>query len=187
MASIQGLQVKSLKSYIGMEGVAYQGNLYLNGKKIGFWSQDGNGAVTDALSMERGYSESLLRKIIENTNEDKAELFHDMKVEYSFELFMEDLIVWKLRENEFKKAVKKGFPMLLEITDGYTAIYYKLPQRYTAMSNKDIEKALAKEIKGSKEQIAKNHMDKRDISVLIFRSLENFNIGDPISLEDIQI
>jgi hypothetical protein len=55
------------------------------------------------------------------------------------------------------------------------------------MSNKDIEKALAKEIKGSKEQIAKNHMDKRDISVLIFRSLENFNIGDPISLEDIQI
>jgi hypothetical protein len=105
MASIQGLQVKSLKSYIGMEGVAYQGNLYLNGKKIGFWSQDGNGAVTDALSMERGYSESLLRKIIENTNEDKAELFHDMKVEYSFELFMEDLIVWKLRENEYSTFI----------------------------------------------------------------------------------
>ena len=41
MASINGVQIKSLKSFIEHEGMtAYQGNVYIDGKKAGFWSED---------------------------------------------------------------------------------------------------------------------------------------------------
>lgn len=40
MASINGLTIKGLKQFVGHEGeTLFQGNLYLNGDKIGFWSQ----------------------------------------------------------------------------------------------------------------------------------------------------
>lgn len=43
MASINGLTVKNTTTWLGREGYATQGDLYLGDEKIGFWSQDGNG------------------------------------------------------------------------------------------------------------------------------------------------
>ena len=43
MASIAGIQVKSIKHFRGIEGFAEQGNLFMDGKRIGFWSQDADG------------------------------------------------------------------------------------------------------------------------------------------------
>lgn len=41
MASLNGVSIKNLKLYRGHEGEPlYQGNVYLDGKKVGFWSQD---------------------------------------------------------------------------------------------------------------------------------------------------
>lgn len=41
MAKIAGIEVKNLKYYSGHEGeYCAQGNIYFNGKKQGFWSQD---------------------------------------------------------------------------------------------------------------------------------------------------
>ena len=41
MASIKGIELKNIKTFRGVEyPVNYQGNIYYNGKKLGFWSQD---------------------------------------------------------------------------------------------------------------------------------------------------
>ena len=40
MASINGVEVKALKGFEGHEGYCFQGNIYKDGKKLGFWSQD---------------------------------------------------------------------------------------------------------------------------------------------------
>lgn len=40
MASINGVSIKAFKKFRGHEGEElYQGNVYYNGKKLGFWSQ----------------------------------------------------------------------------------------------------------------------------------------------------
>lgn len=40
VASINGVSVKKLNFFIGNEGGCFQGDVYLDGKKLGFWSQD---------------------------------------------------------------------------------------------------------------------------------------------------
>ena len=40
VASINGVSLKNLKYYVGHEGGCLQGDVYLDGKKLGFWSQD---------------------------------------------------------------------------------------------------------------------------------------------------
>lgn len=44
MASINGVSLKKITSFEGTEGYAEQGDIYLNGKKVGFFSEDANGA-----------------------------------------------------------------------------------------------------------------------------------------------
>ncbi len=44
MASIKGIEIKNVKTFRGHEyPTNYQGNIYFNGVKKGFWSQDGWG------------------------------------------------------------------------------------------------------------------------------------------------
>ena len=48
MASINGVSIKAFKKFRGHEGEElYQGNVYYNGKKLGFWSQDAHGGICD--------------------------------------------------------------------------------------------------------------------------------------------
>ena len=55
MASINGISLKAIKSFEGMEGTAWQGNVYVGTKKVAFWSQDGNGG-TDWFDMMNDFS-----------------------------------------------------------------------------------------------------------------------------------
>lgn len=43
MASVNGVEVKNVKIFEGMEGPTAQGSVYLNGRKLGLWSQDSHG------------------------------------------------------------------------------------------------------------------------------------------------
>lgn len=38
MASINGISLKAMKSFEGVEGTAWQGNVYVGTKKVAFWS-----------------------------------------------------------------------------------------------------------------------------------------------------
>lgn len=59
MASINGISLKAMKSFEGMEGTAWQGNVYVGTKKVAFWSQDGNGGP-DWFDMMNGFSKKKL-------------------------------------------------------------------------------------------------------------------------------
>ena len=49
MAKIYGLELKGIKTMIGRNGEVFQGNIYLEGKKIGVYSQDLNGGITPSI------------------------------------------------------------------------------------------------------------------------------------------
>lgn len=54
MASINGVTIKSLKTFKDRDGEdCYQGTVYLNGRKLGFWSQEGNGSVCDNYDFDK--------------------------------------------------------------------------------------------------------------------------------------
>lgn len=59
MANIRGISIKIVKHFIGTEGPAYQGNIYIGSKKVAFWSQDGNGGP-DWFDMMNGFSKKKL-------------------------------------------------------------------------------------------------------------------------------
>lgn len=45
VASINGVSLKKLRYFVGHEGGCFQGDVYLDGKKLGFWSQDSWGGA----------------------------------------------------------------------------------------------------------------------------------------------
>ena len=188
MASINNVTVKGLKTFSGHEGEpCYQGNLYLGSKKIGSWSQDSWGAIMDNVDLDREYSEIYLRKKIEELNKDKSISGKsisgtDYTIEYSLESLMTDLLGLLDDEKTFKKAIKNGYAMTLVVTDGYQVITWSLSKTYQLLSDKEIIKKLDKEIKQAKSKM----YDNKETKVKIYRSLDDFNIGEKISLEDIK-
>ena len=187
MATINGLQIRGLKSFIGHEGECYQGNLYLNNKKIGFWSQDSNGCIQDNLDLDREYSEGQLRKEIIVLNKDKAIKGkslsgQDYVLEYDLEKLMTDLLVLIDDEKAFKKAVKEGYSMTLVVSDYYHVSTWKLSGPYLLLTDEELIKKLDKEITQAKSKMFKNE----EIKIKIYRSLDDFNIGEKISLNSIR-
>ena len=108
MASINGVQIKGVKTFVGMEGPATQGTVWLNGKKLGFWSQDGDGGC-DRFQ----FNESLLEKAVKSYK----------KAHKSPDFFNASCLLWELLqlmelEKAYKKRAKKNYPGLLVATDG---------------------------------------------------------------------
>lgn len=187
MATINGLQIKGLKFFIGHEGECYQGNLYLNNKKIGFWSQDSWGGIIDNVNLERDYSETYLRKQIIALNEDKtikgkSTSGVDYTINYDFERLMTDLLILIDNEKAFKKAIKSGYVMTLVVSDGFCVSTWSLPSKYISLSDDEVQKVLAKDIEKAKAKM----FNKEEITVKVYRSLDDFIVGKKISLEDIK-
>lgn len=105
-ATNNGVEIKALKGFEGMEGWTYQGNLYVENKKVAAWSQDSHGGIVDWLTMEPGFSEDKLRSI-----------FADVDSNLGLELAMNELVVLKDRLKVYKKAKKmdtEGFLFFVE-------------------------------------------------------------------------
>ncbi len=188
MASINGISVKGLKSFLGHENeVLYQGSLYLNNKKIGFWSQDSWGGP-DRIDLDVKYDKRLLQNAVKSKNEDKA--IHGSTergpyvVEYDLDLLMYDYIKLAESEKSFKNALKKGYTGVLMATDGFHTTIWNLPKSYTDMSDNDLLSALKAEIDSAKRSFWKESVSvKHEVS--IYRSLDDFNIGESINMKDI--
>lgn len=148
MASINGLSIKNVRSFIGQEGRVYQGDLYLGKKKIAFWSQDAYGGIKDHLTMEPEYSEAKLRKAIIVANSDKAIVLHpngsdnSFTIDYDIEELMDDLLPILYSEKEWKKGIKGGYSGLLQITDGYHIAGYHLPDAWKEFAKSRLLKSL---------------------------------------------
>lgn len=192
MASINGITVKAVKQFRGHEGEPlYQGNLYLGNKKIGWWSQDSHGGC-DNIYLDEPYRVMKLENKVKELNRDKEETHERTDgskyvLDYSLDIMFGDLMVLHEDEKEFKDAVKKGFAGLLLVTDGYHVFGWNLSKKTMAHSNDAILKGFAKAIEEGKE---KHGFFKEDEfykhKVKIYRSLDDFNVGTKIKLEEIK-
>lgn len=182
MATINGLNIKNLKKFKDHEGfLCYQGNIYLGKKKIAFWSQDFMGGY-DTLRTEAGISSSKLYNMISLMNQDKLMIFQslndkEIRIPYSLDLLMDDLIRLTNTEKQYRKAVQNGYIGILQSTDGYHVVTWKIPSTY---AEKDVIKELDTELKKVHESFYKNkkYMD-------CYYTEGSFDIGEPILLEQI--
>lgn len=191
MASINGISVKGMTKFLGHEGeTLFQGNLYLGGKKLGFWSQDAWGGP-DRFNLDERYSEKLLNDAIKKLNPHKRECFgsgdRSFALEYDLEIMLGDYIVLSLDEKEYKKAVKSGYAGTLVATDGYHISTWMLPKSYVAMSDGALLKKMEGEIAKAKKSFFAERNGHNKHVVQIYRTFDDFIIGKPIDLKDIMV
>ena len=192
MASINGITIKGIKKFKGHEGEPLcQGNVYLGSKKIGWWSQDSWGGP-DSYYLDDPYRIRKLEAKVKELNLDKAKTYSrgdgsKYTIEYSLEYLFGDLMELKTDEDMFKKAIKNGFGGVLLVTDGYHIFGWNLSKTEIRFTDENLLIQYAKLIddgkkghKFYKEDGFTKHQTK------IYRSLEDFNIGEKISLEEIK-
>lgn len=174
MATINGITVKALKTFEGREGTACQGNLYLNNKKIGFWTQDGDGGP-DSIYLDSAYSELKLENTLKKAQNKENDSFMFM------ELFMQDVVTLVESEKAYKKNAKHGYPVVIEVTDGYHVSYLGCSKPCAYMSDKELLARTSRQIESIKSNMFKNE----EKQIKVYRSPDDFVIGEPISLNDI--
>lgn len=116
MASINGVTIKSLKFFSGHEGEPLsQGTIYLNNKKLGFWSQDSHGGICDNFDFDDGL-------LVNPTLMWKHELKDYAYYQYlGIEHLLYVLVGLLDLEKNIKSQLKKGHKYILysfSLTDG---------------------------------------------------------------------
>lgn len=106
MAMIEGVTLKAVKTWQGREGVCNQGNIYIDHKKAGWYSEN----------------DSVLEPEIVFENQDMAFVFEERKKKFfdkypqSYHedvIFFDQLLHLIVYEKQFKKAVKQGYKALI--------------------------------------------------------------------------
>lgn len=167
-AMINGIEVKGLKCYEGVEGPTYQGNLYIGSKKVAFWSQDSYGGIIDWLDMEPGFSEEKLRN-----------LFFDEDKNMGLELAMDKMVRLKERLKEYKKAKKEGFEAIFVLSGDILEKTW-----YISTGDKKTKDELKEELlPGCKKEFRQ----KKDPTAYLYSKDEDFIIGNAATLDDIRI
>ena len=192
MANINGITLKAVKMFRGHEGEpCYQGNVYIGTKKIGFWSQDSWGGC-DNFMFDKPYSKRKLESIVKNLNKDKVKTHklpngNDFVYEYSLERLFIDLLALQDDEKEFKRVIKNGLKAIMIVTDGYHQISWGLNDNAIDVPNEVLLKQFSKFIEKEKKKAGffeENEWHKHIVK--IYRSLDDFNTGVPVTLDDIK-
>lgn len=167
MASINGVSIKNLKTFMGKEGPTTQGTVYLNGKKLGFWFQSSHGGP-DNFEFDKG----LLRdEVLLAESSDPAES-HEF---YTLAMLMYDIVQLMKDEKWYKRFEKKGKSALAIVyrkSDHYPIAY----EGYSSKSQSGEDELL--------KSLRKAGRKASEMSVTWFLSPDDFNIsrGDPKSL-----
>jgi hypothetical protein len=192
MASINGITLKAVKMFRGHEGEpCYQGNVYIGTKKIGFWSQDSWGGC-DNFMFDRPYSERKLAKKVSELHPECIETHtradgSTYTIEYSLEILFSDLLRLQDDEKAFKMRIKHGASGLMMVTDGYTQLSWGLYEEELDDSDDAILTKYGKFIEDQKKKARfMKESDWVKHEVKIYRSLNDFNIGVAVTLDDIK-
>ena len=180
MAKIYGVELKAVKRFVGHEGYCYQGNVYKDGKKVGFWSQDSWGGPD-----EYDFNTEILNEVIEKMKTSSYYRKHFVEPEnkrinipvdrlYEFldtDTLMNDLIILKDDESTYKKYAKQGYPITVIISDGYHVCT-------VAFAENTGEDYITKKIESIKNREMKKGTFYKNahIETKIYRSLEDFVI-----------
>lgn len=180
MAKIYGLELKGIKTMIGRNGEVFQGNIYLEGKNIGVYSQDLNGGITPSVWLSDKYSKQKLEKIVSKEyfrNDNIWKVKEDMieHIDVLEETF-ENIYTLKEWEKVFGKELKKRKSSFVMIVVPYD---YQYRMYFTANPMDDSEiKKLCRSILDDLGELERK--------TFIFRSMDDFNYGHLIKLNDIK-
>lgn len=163
-ATNNGVEMKALKGFEGMEGWTYQGNLYVENKKIAAWSQDSHGGIVDWLTMEPVFSEDKLGNI-----------FADVDSNLGLELAMNELVVLK---EAYKKVKKDGYGGIFVLCGGFWEKIWLIPAGNTQTPEQLKEELLP--------QCKENFKRNSDPMPYLYTKDEDFCVGKPITLDDIR-
>lgn len=166
-AMLNGIEIKALKGFEGMEGWTYQGNLYVENKKVAAWSQDSHGGIMDWLTMEPGFSEDKLRSV-----------FYDTDHNLGLEISMNELVSLKERLKEYKKARKDGYGGIFVLCGGFWEEIWRIP-----IGNTQTPEQLKEEILPQCKEAFKRNCDP---TPYLYMNDEDFSVGKPIVLNDIR-
>lgn len=168
MAKIYGVKIKNLKTFHGHEGDCAQGSLYMDGKKIGFWSQDSCGGPDDFDVSKKDFEELQKRAVKYYTNFpqiDTLQFYKEdvdpSKIDFTnlpkrdpadiceIESYLIAEILERMQtEKVFKSMQKKGHKYLATINciSGSWPIPKTIYTCYGAMSEAQARKCFAKEL-----------------------------------------
>lgn len=158
MSKLNGVELKAIKTFKGHEGeTCYQGNLYLNGKRLGFWSQDSWSGM-DIFD----FDESTLNKVCEDYQAGFDDDYRYKAVCAEKEVFISAVLRLRLIEKDLTPGFKKGYKAAIYVTDGFHCNWTWLPDNGT-------DEALLKKYSANVE-IMKEGMFKNEIPrIAVFR------------------
>lgn len=180
MASIHGIALKNLESRESHDSTPYyMGNLYLNDKRLGYWSQDYMHALTDTLQLDPQYDEQKLRNTVRLMNTDKAIPVpgSDFPIDYPLESLMCDLVWLCQMEALYQRAVENGKIGILVSTDNQHIKAWEIPP---SCAEKDVLAVCRPLLEEAHKGFYKNAKI-RDL----YYTEGSFSIGEPIRLENI--
>lgn len=148
MARINGVEIKSLKGFRGHEGYCYQGNVYLNGKKLGFWSQDSWGGPD-----EFDFDDSVLDEACKRYKEGFPDEYEYKDFCDSKEIFLHAVLNLKLHEQDCKPEYKKGAKSVYLMTDGFHCSWMGF---YDVPTIEDVHKNYPTQVKEMESGMFKN-------------------------------
>lgn len=155
MASIKGIELKGVRTFRGMEyPINYQGNVYFHGKKLGFWSQDGNGG-----SDHYEFNTDELDKV--------AKEYYGEDSIYDLDCLLVEVLNLLEYEKEYKKAIKEHFSAFIVISDGYEETALKVPK------DKDKE-VILKRCDSYIKKFEQRSRYKEDIKIAVYTDLADF-------------
>lgn len=143
MARLNGVEIKNITRFSGHEGEeCVQGSVYLDGKKIGTWSQDGHGGP-DNFSFPINMIKDRVLKAKSVLSEKGIK-----RTIYDTEIFMCDLITLKDIETSIKKHIKAGYSVFLVGFviggNGYMYKCYQNKEDITPAEYEEVKKTVIK-------------------------------------------
>lgn len=116
MANIRGISIKTVKHFIGTEGPAYQGNIYIGSKKVAFWSQDGNGGP-DWFDMMNGFSKKKLVEAMKPYVDQKSIELKIIEESFMYRMIQTNMGEMPLQDYLDIRALECGFDSYKELEE----------------------------------------------------------------------
>jgi hypothetical protein len=140
MASVKGFTLKGVTNFKGHEGEpCIQGSIYYNGKKVGYYSDSFSMGMPDVTFTDNA-AEEAAKKAGRTCYEKHSDMSDDILADFDIEMLFNTIIDLMIREKEYKKGVKKGFPIFATYITGNG-----VETMVSAKSREVIERSIGKE------------------------------------------
>lgn len=176
MASINGITLKKLKDYTDHEGFTiHQADVYFNNKRLGVWSEDtmsGEGVYDFDQSILIDLAVDYI-KCLSELDKKKSVLLSPGFQYMCLDALLSDLVQLMENEQDYKRAVKRGFKSLVVIVaesriTAYVSKYANPVEETPEIHDHFLRKATYRENGAC--------VLPQDVSVNCYNSLECFNI-----------